>query len=244
MSAFWQLHRDLYREGPGTAADVAWALDLAQTGAAAQITDLACGPGADSVTLARMRPQARVLAIDKTPHFVAEATRRLAPFGVRARCHPGDMAQPDGFSDLIWCAGALYFLGVTEGLAGWRSVLAPEGKIAFSEPCFTTDAPSEVARAFWQGYPAVSGIDGIRARIEAAGFRELGHRMVIGQGWADYYGPMEQRIALLRDVVRNGTAAVAGDDLTRVLDEADLEIALWKAAPEEIAYALFVVEPA
>ncbi len=55
--------------------------------------------------------------------------------------------------DLIWSAGALYFLGVTDGLTGWRAALAPGGAVAFSEPCFFTDTPSDAARAFWDGYP-------------------------------------------------------------------------------------------
>jgi SAM-dependent methyltransferase len=241
MSAFWQLHRDLEREGPGTADDVAWALALAGTPGVSRILDIACGPGADSVTMAELRPEATVLAIDKTAHFVAEAARRLAPFGARARSLQADMARPDGPADLIWCAGALYFLGVTEGLRGWKSALAPQGKIAFSEPCFTSSAPSDVARQFWADYPFVSGPEGIASRVDAAGYRVLGHRMVIGQGWADYYGPMQKRIAVLRQAVRDGTAPVAG--MTQVLDEAELEITQWQTVPDEIAYALFVVEP-
>jgi|GEM_PF-4683729 len=52
-SAFFTVHRDLDREGPGEAADVHWALDVAGTPEDARILDAACGPGADMVTLAK-----------------------------------------------------------------------------------------------------------------------------------------------------------------------------------------------
>ncbi|MFC6759581.1 hypothetical protein ACFQFQ_08945 [Sulfitobacter porphyrae] len=48
MTAFYQLHRDLPREGPGEAADVAWATALADLAPVARVADVACGPGATS----------------------------------------------------------------------------------------------------------------------------------------------------------------------------------------------------
>ncbi len=233
-AAFFALHRDLPREGPGRAEDVHWALYTAAVPQEARICDLACGPGADTRTLAKARPRARITAIDLQPHFVAAAQALVAPYGDRVQVRQGDMADVTGPYDLIWCAGGLYVLGVTEGLRRWRGALAPGGHVAFSEPCLPP-RPSQAARDFWAEYPAVSGIEGIRARVEAADYQILGERMVIGGAWSDYYGPLSRRIALLRP------GASAG--LSRVLDEAETEIARWQAAPDDIAYALLVVAP-
>ncbi len=232
--AFFALHRDLPREGPGQAEDVDWALYTASLPEEVRIADLACGPGADTRTLAKARPQARIEALDRMPHFVEAARKRLAPYGARVSVEVGDMAEVSGPYDLIWCAGALYFLGVTEGLRLWRKALAPGGHVAFSEPCLPPD-PSPEVRAFWEEYPAVSGIGGIRARVAAAGYRIIGERMVIGAAWRDYYEPMARRIALLRP----GADAA----LSAVLDAGAAEIAHWRAAPNDIAYALLVVAP-
>ena len=49
--AFFTLHRDLPREGPGVAEDVAWTVSLLKLGARAQIADVACGPGGDIAAL-------------------------------------------------------------------------------------------------------------------------------------------------------------------------------------------------
>lgn len=233
--AFFALHRDLPREGPGQAEDVHWALYTAAVPEAARIADLACGPGADTRTLAKARPAARIEAVDRVPHFVEAARAAVAPYGDRVVVRQGDMAEVTGPYDLIWCAGGLYFLGVTEGLGLWRGALAPGGHVAFSEPCLPP-RPSAAARAFWADYPAISGIGGIRDRVAAAGYRVLGERMVIGAAFRDYYEPMARRIALLRPD--------AEPVLAVVLDENEAEIARWRAAPDDIAYALMVVAPA
>ncbi len=232
--AFFALHRDLPREGPGQAEDVHWALYAAAVPEEARIADLACGPGADTRTLAKARPKARIEAVDRMPHFAAAARAATAPWAGRVTVRVGDMAQVPGPYDLIWCAGGLYFLGVTEGLRLWRGALAPGGHVAFSEPCLPP-RPSAAARSFWADYPAVTGIEGIRERVAAAGYRVLGERMVIGAAWRDYYEPMARRVALLRPE--------AGPALAAVLDAAEAEIGRWRAAPDDIAYALMVVAP-
>lgn len=233
--SFFTLHRNLPREGPGQPEDVHWALYAAAVPEDARIADLACGPGADTRTLAKARPGARIEAVDRVPHFVAEARVRTAAYGSRVTVREGDMAEVTGPYDFIWCAGGIYFLGVTEGLRLWRKALAPGGRIAFSEPCLPP-RPSAAARAFWaEEYPAITGIEGIRERVAAAGCRVLGERMVLVAAFRAYYEPMARRIAALRP---GADAALGG-----VLDAAEIEIERWQAAPDDIAYALLVVAP-
>ncbi|NKB27468.1 MAG: methyltransferase domain-containing protein [Rhodobacteraceae bacterium] len=233
LSPFFQLHSDLPREGPGTADDVRWALSV--VGPLARVCDAACGPGADTVVLAEALPEAQIDAVDGQLHFVAEARRRCTGIGDRVRVWQGDMADLTGPYDLIWCAGALYFLGVAKGLQRWRGALAPGGYFAFSEPVWVNGNSPQAALEFWGQYPDISDRAGIRARIAEAGYRVLGTRRVIGQGWADYFDPLEARIAALRQS--------AGTDLTAVLDAEAADIANWRAAPDHIAYDLFVVTP-
>ena len=146
---------------------------------------------------------------------------------------PGPLAGP---FDLIWCAGAIYFLGVTEGLRLWRPALAPGGHVAFSEPVWLTDTPDEGARAFWEEYAAITGTDGLRARISAADYEVKGIHPLPASAWEAYYGPMEARIASLRPG--------ASPALTRALDDSAREAALWRAHGAAFTYALCVVAPA
>ncbi|MGK7754724.1 MULTISPECIES: class I SAM-dependent methyltransferase [unclassified Roseovarius] len=221
------------RQGPGTSEDVRWALSQLDLPDAPHVIDAACGPGADLVTLAECLPRARIEGIDQLPHLVEEARVATARF-TNVTVATGDMAQISGFYDLIWCAGALYFLGVTEGLTLWKRALTTDGAVAFSEPVLAPHAP-EAARDFWADYTAISDLDGITARVEAAGYEVLNHRLITGMAWADYYAELGGRIATLRP----GADAA----LTGVLDAAAREITLWRQAPGDIAYALILARP-
>src|SRR5690606_40444559 len=67
--------------------------------------------------------------LDRVSHFVAGARVRTAAYGSRVTVREGDMAEVTGPYDFIWCAGGIYFLGVTEGLRIWRRALAPGGRV-------------------------------------------------------------------------------------------------------------------
>ncbi|MDI3337443.1 class I SAM-dependent methyltransferase [Defluviimonas aestuarii] len=231
---FFTLHRDIPRQGPGTPEDVLWVLD--QIDPPARIIDAGCGPGADIEAFAANLPKVEVDGFDIVPHFVEEARDRLSCFGPRVRVWCGDMEEIIGPADLIWSAGAVYFLGIETALARWRAALAPGGVIAFSEPVFLTDPPSKAAAAFWADCPGVGMADKIATRVESAGFRTRATRLITGRAWLDYYLPLMSRAARLR--------IGAGPDLARELDAAEDEFAGWRAAPTDIAYLLSVVEPA
>lgn len=231
---FFTLHCDLPREGPGEAADVAWAAKVAGLPPRAEMADVACGPGADIAALLDAAPQGHVTALDKTVHFVAEARTRWQD-NPRVTLLRADMAVIRNDYDFIWCAGAVYFLGVTEALGAWRKSLRRGGVIAFSEPCWLTDTPSERARALWQDYAPMTDAAGITARVDAAGYEVLDTRLLSDAAWEAYYGPLDTRIETLRP---NADAA-----LNAVLDEAAEEAACWRAHRDEFGYMLSVVRP-
>lgn len=237
MEAFFTVHRDLPREGPGLPEDVAWALTHLGLSGPVDVLDAACGPGADLLTLAELLPDARIEGIEKTPHFMDEAQARVADHALRVTARFGDMAAVTGPYDLIWCAGALYFLGVTEGLRGWRAALKRGGAVVFSEPVLLHTPPSAEVQAFWEEYPQITDLGGIVARVEAAGFTVGDSRMIVGAPWAAYYTPMQARLDMLR--AQNPDAALRG-----AIAENQLEIDRWQAARDDIAYALLIATPA
>lgn len=235
--AFFALHRDLPREGPGVPEDVAWALSKAETPAQASILDAGCGPGADTETLARLRPEASVLGVDTTPHFIEEARRRLHGTGPNVSFRVARMEEVPGSFDLIWCAGAVYFLGVAECLKIWRPRLTERGAVAFSEPVWFTDKPATELDRFWQEYPAMTDVGGIEVQIADAGYRLVATRTVPDAGWEAYYGPMQARI----DMLRQGRL---DPDLAEVLADGEKEAMIWRQYRDQFGYMLFVVRPA
>ncbi|WP_417210930.1 class I SAM-dependent methyltransferase [Antarctobacter sp.] len=233
-SAFFEVHKDLPREGPGTAGDVVWATALAGLPEGAAICDAAAGPGADIEALAQSVPGARVSAFDKNDGFVGQMQARFsgAPNVTVQKADLAEIASlPTAPFDMIWCAGALYFLGLDNGLEVLRGALKPGGVLAFSEPCYFTETPSPKACAFWEGYPTRDRA-GIAAAVSAAGFEILGTRDVADAGWQAYYQPMEARIAKLR--------ADGDPRLTHMLNLCAKEAEDWRAVRSETGYLLTV----
>lgn len=235
--AFLHVHHGLPRQGPGGADDVHWAIETLGLSGPVDVFEGGCGPGDDLVALAEALPQARITGVEQVADFVTQAAARTAPFGPRVTARIGDMASPEGRYDLIWCTGALYFLGVTPGLTGWRGALKPGGRVVFSEPVLLETPASNAVSAFWEDYPQITDLDGIEAQVTAAGYNTLAHRMIVGAPWAAYYDPMQARIDRLR-------LSTSDAVITAALDEAQTEIDRWRAAPAQIAYALLVVAPA
>lgn len=231
MSAFFKLHRDLPREGPGEAADVAWAAKTAGLPTDAMICDAACGPGADIGDLLSVAPEGFVTGIEKQAHFVAAAQARYAASD-RVRIEQGDLGRIGGPYDMIWCAGALYFLGTQAGLRLWRKSLKPGGTIAFSAPCYFTSNPGADAIAFWEGDPAFTK-PALATQIGMAGFTLIGTRTLSDAAWEAYYQPMEARIATLMPT--------ADDELCTTLNEGLAEAAAWRAVKDQTGYLLCVV---
>lgn len=232
--AFLELHRGLPREGPGEPADVAWAARVAAVKSDARICDAACGPGADIPALRAAAPQGHITAIDKVAHFIEQAAAQHGNLP-NTEIHVGDMSKISGPFDFIWCAGAVYFLGVAEALTLWREALAPNGAIAFSQVCWFTDTPSDAARAGWADYPAMTDEAGIRADIEAAGYECLATRRLSDAAWEAYYTPLDARIETLNP---GDTEA-----MQQVLEEARAEAALWRSERDAFGYLLCVVRP-
>lgn len=236
-AAFFTVHCDLPREGPGEAADVHWAIDQLGLSGAVDVLDAGCGPGADLEVFAQALPEARITGLDKIDDFAKSAANRVAKFGLRVSAAQGDMSKITGPYDLIWCAGALYFMGVTTGLQTWKSSLQSGGAVVFSEPVLRTTPATPGAQAFWEEYPQITDLKGINAQVSAAGYTTCAHRMIVGAPWQAYYDPMQTRIDMLR--AQNPDAA-----LTKALDENQLEIDRWRAAKDDVAYALMIVKPA
>lgn len=234
MSALIALHADLPRAGPGDRDSLDWALGMARPPRNARICDAGCGPGADIAGLLDHAPDGHVLALDLQADFVERVATEWKREG-RVTARQGDMADPGGPFDLIWSAGAVYHLGVTEALRGWRAALAPGGRVVFSELTWR-EAPSEAARRFWHAYPAMTDEDGVRARIDSAGYRLLDRLFLSPAAWRAYYGPLEERMQAARLSGPDPATMAAIDEITR-------EIALWRDHGDEYGYLLCVVEP-
>lgn len=231
---FIELYRRLDRQGPGLPGDVLWALDTLGLSGALAVCDAGCGTGADCATLARALPEARIEGVETMPAFVEAAQPRLADLP-NATVRTGDMGALTGPYDLIWSAGAIYFLGVTEGLRAWAPALAPGGVVAFSQGVLLGGDEPQAVRDFWAPEPGITSCEGVLGQVAEAGYEVIDSKLLIAAPWAAYYDSLEAQIAALRP----GASKAMGE----VLDGAEREIALWRQARERIAYLLVLARP-
>jgi trans-aconitate 2-methyltransferase len=99
-----------------------------------RVVDLGCGPGNLTALLARRWPAAEVVGVDNSPEMI-EAARALALPGVSFEL--GDVRdwRPEGAPDVITCNAVLQWVPDHHDLiAGWASLLAPGGWLAFQLP--------------------------------------------------------------------------------------------------------------
>jgi ubiquinone/menaquinone biosynthesis C-methylase UbiE len=241
-AAFFAVHNDMPREGPGDRASAAKALQLAgPLSAQPDVLDIACGPGGQTLDLADLLPGARITALDGHGPFLRQLEARATEAGVldRITLVHGDMARlpyaPQSF-DLIWCEGAAYIVGLGAALAAWKPLLRPGGVLALTEPVWLTSDPPRSVRACWEAYPAMEDVASARRRAVEHGYEIAGDFVLSDAAWwTHYYGPLEARLEA-------ATARLAGDPTAAVvLAEIRDEIECRRAHPEDYGYLFLVL---
>jgi trans-aconitate methyltransferase len=245
FALFLELYGSLPRAAPGCDDCTRQALAMLPLDERRTVLDIGCGPGAQTLSLARALPDARVLAFDLLPHMAVEARGRCADSGLlhRVAVTVADMALPPvatASQDLIWCEGAIYNLGVADGLRRWKPLLSERGCVAFTEPVWLQENPHEDIRRWWSAeYPAITDLSGVANAIASAGYELLASFVLPSETWwDDYYGPLEQRIETFLADNQGDGGAIA------VAESAHEEISMFRRFGDAYSYAFFIVQPA
>ncbi|GAB0150021.1 class I SAM-dependent methyltransferase [Marichromatium sp. PS1] len=237
------LHRDAARQGPGSDAETARALDLARIDRAAplRVADIGCGTGASTLALARLLPAAEITAVDLLPAFIEGLGARLARAGVAERVRPlcrsmDDLPFADAQFDLLWSEGAIYNLGFERGVEQWRRYLRPGGVLAVSEITWTTASRPPEVQAHWAAdYPEIDTAAAKLAVLERHGYAPIGYLVLPESCWeAHYYRPLWDRFAAF-------LARHAGDERARAIVAAEeAEMALYAQYGAFYSYGFYV----
>lgn len=243
MDIFFEIHRDLPREGPGDDLSTTRAFALLE-GLPDQpsILDVGCGPGMQTRRLARIS-NGSIAAVDITWHFLRDQQRFSAAEGLAERIRPVrmsmfDLGFPPASFDLIWSEGAIYIRGFSEGLRAFRPLLKPGGYMAVTELSWVRPDPPEPAAAFWRtGYPGMRTREENERAVREAGYRLIDSFILPDSSWLDhYYGPLQKRVAVLREKYA-GNAAVQA-----VLDAEEEEIGIFKQYSAWYGYVFYVMQ--
>jgi ubiquinone/menaquinone biosynthesis C-methylase UbiE len=242
MDIFFEVHCDLPREGPGDNASTRKAYSLlTDLPPKARILDIACGPGMQTIHLAKLSG-GTIIAIDTHQPFLDVLQRSATEAGVADRltiqlASMFDLQFPERSFDLLWSEGAIYIIGFDEGLRQWRKLLKPGGYIAVTELSWIKGNPPAEIVSFWkENYPGMRTVPENLRGCEDAGYSVIGHFTLPDSSWWDnYYHPMQKRITMLRAKYRGNAA------LQRDLDGHQQEIEMFRKYAAWYGYVFYIM---
>lgn len=205
-----------------------------------QVLDVGCGPGAQTLVLARAT-RGTVTAVDVHQPFLDELMGRARAAGLAERIRPVRVSMdalpfaPESF-DVVWSEGAIYLMGFERGLRAWQPLVRDGGYVVVSELSWLVDDPPAPARTFWnEAYPAMQSVAANRAAVERCGYDRVDTLVVPKRGWLNYYEPLAQRIEALEHEHANDPAAL------RFLAGERREIDLFHAHGDAYGYVFYVM---
>ena len=127
-------------------------------------------------------------------------------------------------------------MGVEAALQCWKPLLAPGGRLAFTEAVWLRDDSPAPVRACWEEYPEMTDIPACRALAARCGWKVLGDFVLPEAAWwDDYYTPMAGRIEAV-------AARHEGDPVAEaVLQESREEIAVYREFADCYGYVFMVL---
>jgi len=239
---FREIHSHLPREGPGDRASTLRAYHrttaLPRTG---RILDIGCGPGTQTIDLASAS-DAGIVALDIYRPYIDQLLARVQAAGASSRVHAVqasmlDLPFADGHFDIVWAEGSIYLAGFDRGLREWRRLLRPGGYVAVTHLSWLSTNFPEKPRTFWeQHYPAMRTVEHNENVAAACGYQVVDvFTLPESAWWNDYYGPLEGRLASLRDTYSGDEQALA------VIDDTQEQIDLFRGFAQYYGYVFYVL---
>jgi ubiquinone/menaquinone biosynthesis C-methylase UbiE len=229
MNIFFEIHKNLPREGPGCNECTQKAYSyLKELPSEPNILDIGCGPGAQTIELAK-RTDGKIVALDSHVPFLEQLNHQAKREGVESKIKiiegsMFDMPFDEETFDVIWSEGAIFIIGFKKGLREWRKFLKRDGYIVVSELSWLRNDPPKQLSQYWEAaFPEMKSIKANIDIIKNLGYEFISQFTVPESGWWDeYYTPMGKRTTELRKKYKNDIDAI------KMLDETQLEIDMYQ----------------
>ena len=243
VNVFFEVHSGLPREGPGDNESTRKAyLMLDDLPEKPRILDIGCGPGMQTVTLAKLS-NGKIDAVDNHQPFLEQLKKKAEEEGVSDKINAvnGDMAAlnyEDNSFDLIWSEGAIFVIGFEKGLRKWRNLLKDKGYLVVSELSWLKPNPlEEVKKFFTEVYPAINTVNENLETIKKAGYQVINHFVLPKESWwIHYYAPIEAKIPLMKLKYKDDKEAL---DFLAV---EELEIEMFRRYSNYYGYVFYIVQ--
>ena len=240
---FWTIHNGLPREGPGDnkSTEKAYKLlkDLPKN---PRILDVGCGPGIQTVKLAKLSG-GQIVALDFHEPFLEQLKESIKKEGAndRIKVVKGDMRNlkfEDGSFDVIWSEGAIFIVSFEKGLREWKRLLTSKGYVVVSELSWLKqDAPKEAKDYMKQMYPVIKTIEGNIEIIQNHGYRLVNSFVLPSKSWWDnYYTPIETKLAFLKTRYKDD------EETLQVIAYEETEIEMFRKYSDYYGYVFYIMQ--
>lgn len=245
MSIFFEIHKEIPREGPGDNESTIRAYKtLKNLSNNPQILDIGCGPGMQTVELAK-NIDGKIYALDLHKPFLERLNEYIVHENLEEKIETvnGSMFslkkhfKKESF-DLIWSEGAIFIMGFKEALNSWKPFLKEEGYIVVSELAWVKDNPPKEVKDYWhKEYPMMNTVQWNIETIEKAGYEVIDHFAIPESSWIDnYYIPIEKRLVTLREKYSNN------EDAIKEINQSQKEIDIFRKYSEYYGYVFFIMK--
>lgn len=243
MEYFYELFSSLPRGGPGDNKSTRKAFGyLKNLPEEPFILDIGCGPGMQTIELARIS-KGKIIALDNFQPFLDILIQKATEEGFSRRIIPKNQSMfemdfKDNTFDIIWSEGALYLMGFQNGLKRCNKLLKNKGYLVVSEAVLLLPNIPEPLKKFWnEGYPDIKDVKSNISLIENEGYNLLSHFTLPKYSWIDnFYSPMEKRLAELKKKYRNNKIAL------QVFEESEKEIQIYNKYSDYFGYEFFIMQ--
>jgi len=242
MEYFYELYTGLSRGGPGDNASTQKAFSyLKNLPFEPLILDIGCGPGMQTIALARIS-KGKIIALDNYQPFLDILMQNAIKEGFEKRIIPKNQSMlemdfKNASFDLIWSEGALYQMGFQNGLKKCYQLLKKGGYLAVTEGVMLQSNAPVAAKKFWEEYPDVKDIKGNIVLIQQEQFDLLAHFTLPVSSWTEqYYAPLETRIHELQKKYRGNSIALD------VFAQSEKEIETYIKNSDYVGYEFFIMQ--
>jgi ubiquinone/menaquinone biosynthesis C-methylase UbiE len=242
LDLIYEIFGDLPRGSPGSRETTKKAYSMLKpVPSQPRILDVGCGPGMQTLELARISG-GQITALDVYQPFLDRITQSAAGEGLTERVKTVNKSMLEmefdlGSFDVIWAEGSIFIQGFEKGLKEWRKFLTKAGYLAVSDIAWLKENPPEEPLKFFTAeYPAMQTHEGNLKLIGNVGYHLINSFVFPKSDWLNYYNPAEIKLAALRKKYRGNQEA------NNFLDLILKEITIYKKYSKYYGYIFYLMQ--
>lgn len=242
MNYFLEIFKEMEYLAPGSEkSTIAACKMILDANGIKNIVDMGCGNGTQTIALSKYFKTSNIVGIDIDQYQLDKLNLKIRENNLidRVSCINSSMIHPivDICADLIWSEGAIYIIGLKNGLNIWKKFLKKEGYLVFSDLSWSK-TPSQEAYDYWKKYcPNIDTINNKIKIIEECGYKLINHFSVDKSDWTEnFYGPLENRLKHISKEFKSN------EESQKILKQLSYEIELYNNHSDEYSYEFYITK--